>query len=95
LPLVLLEARAAGCAVIATDVDGNREALAGGEAGRLVPVRDPERLAAAIAAVLENPAERAALQEQAVAGLDYWTVERMVGETLALYHALAADDTAS
>lgn len=38
LPIALLEAMSAGCAVVATDAGGNREAL--GDAGCLVPVSD-------------------------------------------------------
>jgi glycosyltransferase involved in cell wall biosynthesis len=43
--LVLIEARAAGCAIVATDVGGIPEALDDGAAGVLVPVGDSERLA--------------------------------------------------
>ena len=88
--LALLEARAAGCAIIGTEVDGIPEVLAGGAAGRLVPPRDPERLAAAITALLRDGEARAALGRAARSGLDYWSVARMVDETLALYDRLAA-----
>ncbi len=46
LPLALLEAMAAGCAVVACDVPGSRDVVA--DAGRLVPVDDGPALAAAV-----------------------------------------------
>jgi len=47
---VLLEAMAAGTAIIASDVPGHREAVGDGHEGLLVPVRDAAALAAAWAA---------------------------------------------
>jgi glycosyltransferase involved in cell wall biosynthesis len=55
MPYALLEAMAAGIPVIASDVPGNVEALAGGSAGTVVPRRDPAALAAAMAARLADP----------------------------------------
>lgn len=59
LPIVVLEAMAAGKPVVATDVSGMRLAVADGETGRLVPERDPAALAGAVSELLESP-ERAA-----------------------------------
>ena len=55
LPKTLLEAAAAGRAIVTTDVTGCRDAVADGKTGVLVPPRDPFALAAAIKALLENP----------------------------------------
>lgn len=56
-PLVLLEALALGCPVLATDcAEGVRIALADGRRGQLVGVASAE-IAAAIAAHFDNPAE--------------------------------------
>ena len=52
----LLEAMAAGRPVVATDVGGNREVVLDGVTGLLVPPRDSGRLAAALLALLEDPA---------------------------------------
>ena len=54
--LVVIEAMAFGTPVVATDIAGPRAILAGGQLGRLVRKNDPDALAAAIAAVLAEPA---------------------------------------
>jgi glycosyltransferase involved in cell wall biosynthesis len=54
LPLSLLEAMASGCAIVATCVGGMPEALGYGQAGLLVPPRDPEALAAAVLSLLQD-----------------------------------------
>jgi glycosyltransferase involved in cell wall biosynthesis len=58
MSLAMLEAMATARSVVATDVDGAREAL-GDEAGAIVGVDDPEALARAIVARLSDP-DRAA-----------------------------------
>ena len=55
LPIVLLEAMAAGLPVVATAVDGNPELVVHQETGLLVPPRDAEALAEAICDLLEHP----------------------------------------
>ena len=65
-PNVLLEAVAAGCPVVSTDCpSGPYELLDGGRYGRLVPVGDPEALAAGILESLEKPHDKAALRARA------------------------------
>ena len=59
--VVLLEAMAAGTAVVASDLPGYRLASAG--AARLVPPGQPVALAEAVRSVLDNDAERRALQD--------------------------------
>ncbi|MCC7002336.1 MAG: glycosyltransferase [Gemmatimonadaceae bacterium] len=84
-PIVIGEARAAGCAIIATAVDGVPETLDDGRAGLLVPAQDAPALAEALHGLLSDPARRAALSAAAREGLDRFHVTRMVDETLALY----------
>jgi glycosyltransferase involved in cell wall biosynthesis len=54
----ILEAMAVGLPVVATRVGGNPELVVDGETGRLVPREAPERLAAAIAGYVGDPALR-------------------------------------
>ena len=84
-PIVIGEARAAGCAIVATDVDGVRESLDDGRAGLLVPARDPVALADAIDRLINDPGFRAQRATAAREGLEHFRVERMVDETVALY----------
>ncbi len=97
-PIVLGEARAAGCAIIARAVDGVPEALDEGRAGLLVdPVAQPPMHLAGMGAgwrfieplkrLLADPSAREALQRGARQGLERFHVTRMVDETLALYRS--------
>src|SRR6202012_5011302 len=63
--LVLIEARQAGCAIVATNVDGISEALDNGGAGILVPPQTPEALANAIGSLLASVDERNAWSSRA------------------------------
>jgi len=87
-PLVLVEAREAGCAIVATAVDGIPEALDNGEAGVLVPPRDAAALAAAIDRLLSDEGWRQAHRSRAAQGLDYYRVGRMAEETIRIYEEL-------
>jgi glycosyltransferase involved in cell wall biosynthesis len=63
---VIVEAMACGTPIVSTDCpSGPAEILEGGRYGRLVPVRDPAALAAAIQAALSETPDRAALQRRA------------------------------
>ncbi|WIY51560.1 glycosyltransferase family 4 protein [Devosia sp. YIM 151766] len=59
--LVVAEAMACGCPVILSENTGAREHVAHGAEGLVVPIRSPEAIAAAIAWMADNPAERAAM----------------------------------
>lgn len=58
LPMILLEAMAAGCPIIATDVGGNGSAVNHERTGLLVPPESSEALAQAIVELLDKPALR-------------------------------------
>jgi glycosyltransferase involved in cell wall biosynthesis len=51
-PIVLIEGMSAGCAILATDVGGNREVL--GDAGIVVPLHDPSSSRAQLARLLDD-----------------------------------------
>ncbi len=91
MPKVLLEAAAAGRAVVTTDVPGCRDAIDPGVTGLLVPVRDAESLAQAIEHLLANPEERTAMglagRKLAEAELN---VSAVVDKHLAIYQRLLA-----
>lgn len=58
MPKALLEAAAAGCAVVTTDTAGCREAILAGETGDLVSVRDSKALADTLLALINNRERR-------------------------------------
>ncbi|RKP44400.1 glycosyltransferase family 4 protein [Trinickia fusca] len=83
--LVLSEAREAGCAIVATRVDGNPEMLDGGDAGLLVPPSDPKALADAIGLLLTDKATHAAFRAKARANLESFHVQRVCKGYLSIY----------
>lgn len=83
--LVLIEAREAGCAVVATNVGGVPEALDGGAAGMLTPPAQPDHLAGVLLRLLGDPSEVARLRKAARANLERWSVDRMAAEYAAIY----------
>ena len=52
--IVTAEAMALGKPVVATNTDGSREVIRNGETGVIVPINEPETMAAAIVNLLEN-----------------------------------------
>jgi len=82
----LLEAMAAGLAVVATNVGGNAEALEDGRFGLLVPARDPAALARAIEMTIGSIGETREQRREAghLVRLKY-TVRTMVEAHLSLY----------
>lgn len=65
IPVVLMEAMAVGVPVVSTPVSGVPELVHHEETGLLVPSRDAEALADALARLLEDEALRARLRERA------------------------------
>lgn len=84
-PLVILEAREAGCPVVATNVDGIPEQLDYGAAGILVPSRDPERMAGALLDLLTNDDLRRNWGERAARGSERFSIKAMAQAVLAVY----------
>ncbi len=90
-PLVIPEAREAGCAIIASDVDGIPEALDGGQAGLLIPSQDSQALTAALIQLLSDPNLLDRQKDQAKNNLDRLNVSRVNEETFAVYCELTTD----
>lgn len=86
-PLVLSEAREAGCAIVATAVDGVPQLLEGGKAGLLTPARDPSALAAAITDLICTPGALQAWRNNSQVSIGYLTIERVAIQTLKIYTA--------
>jgi glycosyltransferase involved in cell wall biosynthesis len=93
VPLVLLEAMAAGVPVVASDLPGIREALGRPVAGRLVPAGDEAALAAGIRRALEDRGEskRLAAIAQSRAILEYDSASVAARLADVYRRALAAD----
>jgi glycosyltransferase involved in cell wall biosynthesis len=83
--LVLTEAREAGCAIVATDVDGVSEALDGGRAGLLIPARNVPALAAALSRMLGDEDERTDWRHRAQQGIANYHVREMAHEVRSVY----------
>lgn len=94
LPLVILEAHAAGLPCLATDVGACRELLEGvteedralGASGAVVPIADPEATARECIRLLSNPQQWRKAQQ---AGMErvkrYYTLESMFADYRAIY----------
>ncbi len=61
LPKALMEAAAAGRAVVTTDVPGCRDAIIPNKTGLLVPIKNSNKLADALQWLIEHPHERIAM----------------------------------
>jgi len=82
----LLDAMNFALPIVATAAGGIPEAVEDGVTGRLVPPRDPEALAQALASLLRDPERRAAMGEAGRRRFEArFSDERMVGETLRVF----------
>lgn len=89
VPKALLEAAAAGRAMVTTDAPGCRHVVDHGVHGLLVPARNGSALAAAIAELLNDPAKLVTMGAAARARAETeFSVEQVTSQTLAVYRAL-------
>ncbi|MEV2219840.1 glycosyltransferase family 4 protein [Nocardia vinacea] len=91
--IILIEAMAAGTAVVASELDAFRRVLRDGTAGMLVPVGDSVRLAAALDTLLTDDVRREALIHTAnqVVGEYDWPV--VAEQILRVYETVTVGDT--
>ncbi|MFN2556626.1 MAG: glycosyltransferase [Nitriliruptorales bacterium] len=88
-PLAILEAMLAGLPVVASGVGGVPESVQDGETGFLVPKDDPERLAAALQGLVDDPQLRVRMGRRGRLVARQFTDERMAGAYLDLWQQLA------
>jgi phosphatidylinositol alpha-mannosyltransferase len=89
--IVLLEAMAAGTAVLASDLDAFRAVLDDGRAGVLFERGEPGALAAAAGALLDDPARRAALSVAGTARVQAYDWATVTREIVRVYETVAVD----
>lgn len=86
--LAIAEAREAGCAIVASDVDGISQTLDGGKAGILVPPKDSDSLAATLSKLLSDTDLLNEWKNRASLNLEWLSIARVNQETLAVYSQL-------
>jgi glycosyltransferase involved in cell wall biosynthesis len=90
--LVLLEAMAAGCPIVASRVATIPEVVVDGETGLLVPAGDPVALAEAIADLAHDSVRARRMGEAGRQRLrQQFSIEKMVGDTELLYRDLVEE----
>ena len=89
-PLVLSEAREAGCAIVATAVGGVPEALGYGAAGLIVPAQRPRLLGEALSNLLRDRATLDGWRARAAQDIDWLRVDRVERDYGAIYTELLA-----
>jgi glycosyltransferase involved in cell wall biosynthesis len=86
LSISLLEAMAAGKAIVSTAIKGNRETIQSGVNGLLVEAANPNALATAIGQLIEHPEQAQQLSQQARHSAEtQFSEEKMVTEVAGLY----------
>ena len=84
--LAIVEAMAAGLPIVATSSEGALEIIEDGITGRLVPTNEPEALAGAINALLDDPLECSRLGRNAqLAARERYSLARMATDTERVY----------
>jgi glycosyltransferase involved in cell wall biosynthesis len=83
---VLIEAMALEAPVVASDLPTLHDAVTDGDTARLVPVGDPGRLAEAVVATLDDPADATARAKRAYQRfLDQFTIDGVMDQMRAFY----------
>jgi glycosyltransferase involved in cell wall biosynthesis len=89
---VLLEALAAGCAIVTTRVGGVADCVVDGVNGSVVDTLDPDPIARAVLAIVNDPARLAAMRAEARERAALFSIDRMLDRTADLYRSLHEAD---
>ena len=88
--LAILEAMASGKAIVSTMTEGAKELIENGKSGKIVPVKEPLKIAEAVGEFLsdENMREDFGKQAQAAA-IEKFSLEKMIERTEKVYQAIS------
>ncbi len=89
----VIEAMAVGTPIIASDSEGIRDLISNDKNGLLVPAKDAKRLKEALEKIVAEPGLRERLAENGLRRSNFFTVERMTREHMALYERLLRERT--
>ena len=90
-PVALIEAMASGVAGVSTDVGGVKDVIANDTIGLLAPAGHVERLAQAVATLLDDPVRCAAVGAAGRASVvSRYGIERLETDIVRLYRELLA-----
>lgn len=87
--IVLVEAMAAGTAVVASDLDAFRRVLDDGKSGKLVPVDDPDALAEAVIEMLSDDVARQHYVDAAAVAVQRYDWSVVAGQIMRVYETVA------
>jgi phosphatidylinositol alpha-mannosyltransferase len=88
--IVLLEAMAAGAALVASDIDGYRQVATAGYDSLLVAPGDPVALAGALSTVLDDAQRRTSLIDKGHETAESFSMSRLAREYESIYRTLLA-----
>jgi phosphatidyl-myo-inositol alpha-mannosyltransferase len=88
--IVLVEAMAAGAPVLASDLDAFREVLDDGRVGAFFPTGDVQALGEELCALLDDPARRKTLRDDATTWVRRFDWDTVTSDLLAVYETVAA-----
>lgn len=92
-PVAVIEAMAAGCPVVATNVGGLPDLIADGQTGYLVLPGDPEALATAILRLLRDPDTASGMAQRGQGkARQYFAIERLINDVEKLYTQLLSEN---
>lgn len=89
--IVLVEAMAAGTAVVASDLDAFRRVLRDGECGELASVGDPDSLATALVRVLGDDARRDGLRSRGAEAVREYDWPVVADRVIRVYETIRAE----